>query len=116
MDPAEFLSVAARLRASPSEAERRTSVGRSYYGLYNVLRARFRTVANLQGNSRDHRRLIAHLIQSDDAGLQQVGEKLKNLRDLRNDADYEISFMIDAAQSELAYQWAREAVRILIGS
>lgn len=116
MDPADFLSVAERLRASPSEAERRTSVGRSYYGLYNVLWARFRTVANLQGTSRDHHRLIAYLTENDDARLQQVGEKLKNLRDLRNDADYEMSFTIDAAQSELAYQWSREAVRILIGS
>lgn len=116
MDPADFLSVAARLRASPSEAERRTSVGRSYYGLYNVLRARFRTVANLQGTSRDHGRLITYLTESNDARMQQVGEKLKNLRDLRNDADYEMDGPIDAAQSELAYQWAREAVRILIAS
>lgn len=116
MDPADFLSVAARLRASPSEAERRTSVGRSYYGLYNALRARFGTVANLKGNSGDHRELIKYLKKNNDARLQQVGEKLGNLRDMRNDADYGMNFTIDANQSELAYQWAREAVRILIGS
>ena len=116
MDPADFLAVAARFRASTSEVERRTSVGRSYYGLYNVLRARLRTGANLQGNSGDHRRLIVYLTQNDDARLQQVGEKLKNLRDLRNDADYEMNFTMGAAQSELAYQSAREAVRILAGS
>ena len=35
MDPVDFLSIAGMLRASAMEAERRTSVGRSYYGLYN---------------------------------------------------------------------------------
>jgi hypothetical protein len=35
---------------------------------------------------------------------------------LRNDADYEMNFTMGAAQSELAYQSAREAVRILAGS
>ena len=37
MNGADFLEVAKRLEDSPSEAERRTSIGRSYYALYNVL-------------------------------------------------------------------------------
>jgi hypothetical protein len=116
VDPADFLSVAARFRSSLLEAERRTAVGRSYYGLYNILAGQPSTAGVLQGKGSDHERLIRHLHQNGDPALQKVCEKLKKLRTLRNRADYEMDGPIDAAHSELAYQWAREAVRILAGS
>lgn len=98
------------------EAERRTAVGRSYYGLYNILKSRLATAGVFQGKGSDHERLVRYLHQNENPALQKVCEKLKKLRTLRNRADYEMDGPIDAAQSELAYQWAREAVKILAGS
>ena len=86
-------------------------MGRSYYGLYNILGAQFRTKANLQGKPSDHGRLIRYLSQSEDPELQRAGEKLKNLRALRNDADYRMDLTINTSQSELAYEWARQALQ-----
>jgi len=37
MDAREFLPIAERMSTSANEAERRTSIGRSYYGLFHVL-------------------------------------------------------------------------------
>jgi hypothetical protein len=110
VDPVDFLVVAGRLRASEVEAERRTSVGRSYYGLYNLLSECFRVGANLQGNGADHGRLIRYLSQSSDGALQKAGERLKNLKSLRQDADYRMNLVMGAGESELAYRLAREAL------
>src|SRR5574341_332593 len=59
MDPADFLAVADRLRSSPSEAERRTSVGRAYYALYNLLVMRLSSQGfSFQKDGGDHGRLV----------------------------------------------------------
>lgn len=110
MDPVDFLSVAAGLRTSQVEAERRTSVGRSYYAVYNILSERFRASANLQANGADHGRLVRYLSSSSHFALQKAGEKLKNLKSLRHDADYRMNLVVGAGESELAYRLASEAL------
>jgi hypothetical protein len=37
MNARDFLAVAAQFKNSENEAERRTSIGRSYYALFNVV-------------------------------------------------------------------------------
>ena len=111
MDPADFLLVAEPFQASDSEAERRTCIGRSYYGLYNLL-VGFLTSrgVSLGKGPFVHQRLVQRLEQSGHFQAQKLAERLKKLRSLRNDADYNMSLVIDASQSQMAYRWARSAV------
>lgn len=114
MDPADFLAVADRLRGSPSEAERRTSVGRAYYALYNLLVMRLSSQGfSFQKDGGDHGRLVRYLIQSENLEASKLGERLKKLRTLRNVADYEMEAAIDANRAELAYRWARTATDLI---
>ena len=47
MDPLDFLNVADSLRNSGQESERRTSVGRSYFALFNHLRLKLEPIKQM---------------------------------------------------------------------
>src|SRR5262245_12948177 len=111
MDPITFLDVAAQLQSSSSEAERRTAIGRSYYALYNVLRSTLeaQAVPFTQGVE-DHRHLTEYLLRCGHRGAARIGTTLRDLRRLRNEANYEMHTIINRQQSQLAYVQARQAV------
>jgi hypothetical protein len=112
MDAREFLLIAERFRNSGVEAERRTSAGRSYYALFNVV------VSTLAGNGvpfsetyDDHRRLISNLTNAGSTTAASVGRLLKELRTDRNRADYRLDEMFESITSELVYSRAIKALR-----
>src|SRR5438874_568743 len=111
MDPITFLDVAAQLQSSLSEAERRTAIGRSYYALYNVLRSTLeaQAVPFTQGVD-DHRRLTEYLFRCRHRAAARIGATLRDLRILRNEADYEMGITVTRQQSQFAYAQARQAV------
>ena len=111
MNGADFLDVAKRLEDSPSEAERRTSIGRSYYALYNVLVA----LLSSQGvffhrQGRDHRLLLSYLVKADHAEASLIAKTLRDLRTARNDADYRMELFVSAETSLYACRLARTEV------
>jgi hypothetical protein len=111
MDPRAFLDVANQLQTSASEAGRRTSIGRSYYALYNILRVSLESQGiPFQNSGDDHGRLVYYLTRCNNRAVARVGQALRDLRLQRNNADYEMSSAIDANQSQLAYQQAKRAV------
>lgn len=111
MNPADFLRVADQFQASASEAERRTSIGRSYYAVYNVL-FRFLSAQGVpfENGGGDHWRLVYYLTNCHHRQAGRIGAALRDLRNLRTDADYRMNLVIDVHQSQLAYQQARSAV------
>jgi len=111
MDPADFLNVADQFQASPFEAERRTSVGRSYYALYNVLFAFLSSRGVLfENGGRDHWWLVYYLTNCPHRQAARIGAALRDLRILRIDADYHMNVAINPPQSQLAYRQAGNAV------
>jgi hypothetical protein len=111
MDPREFLPIAERYMVSNSQAERRTSVGRSYYALFHVLlgalSARgviFRQVPE------DHYTLISYLARSGNKTAASVSSVLRDLRQERNRADYSLSDPFDLRISEFVYKKAIKAL------
>lgn len=111
MDPRDFLAVAERFKASPSEAERRTSVGRSYCGLFNViitaLASRgvvFRQIPE------DHYTLVSYLAKSGHRTAASVGAVLKDLRGERNRADYDMRAAVDLNASRFMHRKATTAL------
>ena len=111
MNGADFLKVATRLKNSPSEAERRTSIGRSYYALYNVLV----TLLSSRGvffhrQGRDHRLLLSYLVKANHAEASVIAKTLRDLRAARNDADYRMELFVSAETSLYACRLARTEV------
>jgi hypothetical protein len=111
MDPASFLEIAGRFQASPSEAERRTSIGRSYYALYNVLLGTLSSQGVIFGRvGTDHGDLVHYLIKCGNREAARIGEALRDLRLSRNESDYNMNLVVNVAQSKLAYGKAKSAV------
>src|SRR5205823_5479310 len=96
---------------SESEAERRTSIGRSYYALFNVLVSKLSDKGVMFAQTPDdHYKLISYLGKAGNRTAGLVGAVLKDLRLDRNQADYEMKIVIDARKSDLLYQKATKAM------
>lgn len=108
MDPTDFLVVAQNLHPSASEAERRTSISRLYYALYNLIHEALSSVGvSLSRNAEDHRLLVYYLTHCrPPAPAAGVGLALNSLRTARNIADYDMRVTVDPKQSEFAYKRA----------
>jgi len=111
VDPVAFLTIAERFQASNSEAERRTSVGRSYYALYNLLFGSFASRGiHFEARGNDHGRLVYYLTQCGYPQASAIGMTLRDLRNYRNEADYRMNTTVDSGQSQLVYGKAKGAV------
>jgi hypothetical protein len=111
MDPLDFLVIADRYKRSDKEAERRTSIGRSYYGLYNFLVGVLSSKGVIfRETPEDHQMLISYLIKAGHARAAQAGQAVKDMRKYRNDADYRMSPAINASMSEFVYKKAVAAI------
>jgi len=111
MNPIEFLNVANRLHDSPDEAERRTSISRSYYAAYHILFQAL-SVKNVRfgGTADDHGRLARYLADSGDSRAQNISAHLNTLRYSRVDADYRMNKPIERMHSQLSYLLADKAI------
>lgn len=111
MDARDFFAVAEKLRSSGIEAERRTSIGRSYYGLFHVLLAALSTRGVIFSETPDdHYKLISYLTKGKNRTAASVGNKLKDLRLQRNSADYRLKEVCSTGTSEFVYQKAKKAL------
>jgi hypothetical protein len=114
VDPAAFLNIAEQFQASDSEAERRTSIGRSYYALYNILCGSLASQGvYFTHRGGDHGLLVYYLTQCGHPQAADIGATLRDLRNYRNNADYYMNAMIDIHQSRLVYEKVRGAVDTL---
>lgn len=95
MDPEEFIAVALRLAASQREADRRTAVGRAYFGAFHVAR-RFLTDCGLHFSRKEmygaeiHTKVRYCLGRSGSIDGLNAGSNLLILRKQRNAADYDL--------------------------
>jgi len=88
MDPLDFLKVADNLKDSSDEAERRTSVSRAYYAVFNCIKSYLvqnRIPFFLSG---EHGQLIRYLFNSGVKEMEQLSRMIDDLRTDRNEADY----------------------------
>ena len=111
MDPLDFLGVAERLCLSASEAERRTSIGRSYYALYNLLLASLSSQGvHFENAPGDHARLVYYLLSCADREAALIGAAVRDLRGKRNNADYKMGITVEINDSEFAHKKAARAI------
>lgn len=92
MDPREFLDLARALyEDSPGEAAFRTSVGRSYYALHNLIVMFLEKNEMHMGRAGAKHKTAVLMLQ--EAGIPEISEVATELSDLlveRNMADYEL--------------------------
>lgn len=113
MEPLDFLNVADRLCDSDAESDRRTSVGRSYFALFNYIRTKLEGIARLPTDEEAHRAVVYYLQQANSRELGSIGQSLRDLRVSRNVADYELGSVVSRDVSRIALGKARRAVRKL---
>lgn len=91
MQGRDFLSVASRLCRSGSEADRRTSVSRAYYGLFNQIKAELlkKDIA-IERTANGHEQLYRFLRNCGDATGHKIAGTLSSLRTIRDEADYDL--------------------------
>ena len=110
MDPLDFLKVARNLHESEDESERRTSIGRSYFALFNYVRQTVESVRNVPKDEDAHRVVPDYLDKTRNKDLKSIGQTLRFLRKSRNTADYELMAAIEPAVSRVALARATRAV------
>ena len=108
MNPSDFLTVASNLYSSSYEADMRTSVGRSYYALYNLVHETLSQLGvRFNNRGEDHGLLVYYLTDCRPAGAAAtVREVLKDLRTERNRADYDMTATVNNRNSEFVYKKA----------
>lgn len=111
MDFRDFVLLAEALASGASEAEWRTAISRAYYGAFHVGCDFLREIGfAVPKADRAHAYAILRLSNSGDADLNQAGQRLSELRTLRNRADYEGRRRFESADAEQAVEASHEII------
>lgn len=109
----DFINLAIKLSNSRVEAELRTAVSRAYYGAFHVAKELLEQCGiGLPRGVSPHDKVCFCLSNSADEDARRAGDKLNNLRRIRNDADYELAADQFASQRNVQRQ-VRNATEIV---
>jgi len=119
MRPAQFFETAQDLLlARKREADRRSCISRAYYGVYlmfsdeilnTIPRTLLQTASLCRGKDHiAHERLPMVLRSSNDAKLQEFGDKLEHLRVARVSADYRLKYIVTQENAANVFESASE--------
>lgn len=105
--PSEFIELANALCQSPqaatSESTNRTVVSRSYYGAFLIAREHS---GKAQKGPAIHQEVIDHFLNSNI--MRSVGNRLSDLRRMRNEADYDLKKKTSAHDAKRSLRLARD--------
>lgn len=91
MNAKDFLEVAKKLQSSEVEAERRTAISRAYYAAFNYVKGFLKNEnIAIPKDASGHKKAYHYLLNSGLSEARKLADDLDNLRDVRNDADYEL--------------------------
>ena len=102
----------ARTTFAPEEACCRAAISRAYYAVYGVARTRAREQEGLQlqATGDAHQRVIAHYFQRPSPLHRAIDDNLRQLRSVRNRADYDDQLDRPVARAEFAVRRAQQVV------
>jgi uncharacterized protein (UPF0332 family) len=113
VDPTDFLKTAALLRNKKDEAHLRTSIGRSYYAALLYFRERLKSKGlekTIQPNQSAHAFVIDCLQFSEVSEGQKAAIYLKNLQQVRENADYRLDMVLTNNDVDDAIKNARTVI------
>ena len=112
MDAQDFLKIAKKLLRYNSEANWRTSIGRSYYGIFNYLKHECRLVdLSISKGSSGHAELQRYF---HNCGINEgidIGSKIGDLYSQRIIADYELDDKVEEKTAKLMFVKAQDIAR-----
>lgn len=112
MDAKDFLKIAKRLLRYNNEASRRTSIGRSYYGIFNYLKQECYLLGfSIQKGSAGHGQLKNYLHNCEVNEGVDIGSKIGDLYSQRLIADYELGEEVKEQTASLIFEKAEDIVR-----
>jgi uncharacterized protein (UPF0332 family) len=92
MDPLDFIKTANNLKNSREESDRRSSVSRAYYAVFNYVKLYLESCGiNIPKDSSAHIKIPIYLKNSGLQNAKQVGKSVGDLKDNRIDADYKMN-------------------------
>ena len=110
----DFLTLASCLVAGADEASWRTAVSRAYYAAFHVARQLMNDLGfTVPYADRAHGYLWLRLQNSGEPSVVQAGADLKDLRGLRNKADYDLSFSLRSPFARTQYSTAESIILAL---
>jgi uncharacterized protein (UPF0332 family) len=112
MDPEAFATVAAAIAKGGTPAHSRTAVGRAYYSVFNNALVLLHPEVRFAKVKDKHSRLIQYLGNCSDILMQRVSSQLSELKDKRNQADYEMA-SDDAVENQQTVELHVETARRL---
>jgi uncharacterized protein (UPF0332 family) len=90
MAPGDYIALATRLAAGPTEAEWRTAVSRAYYAAFHAARQLLSDLGfTIPRAESAHQYLILRLSNCGEPPIRTAAADLDHLRRLRNRADYD---------------------------
>jgi hypothetical protein len=114
MNGRDFLPLAIRLAAGPTEADWRTAVDRAYYAAFHAARDLLASLRfAVPQSERAHAYLYVRLYNSGDAQVRQAAVDLHVLRAHRNGADYEPQRPFRRSWAPNDIQLAGQVIRVL---
>jgi uncharacterized protein (UPF0332 family) len=114
MDAREFLTVADKLVAGTTEADWRTAASRLYYATFHVARDLLRELGFVVPRAdRAHSYVNLRLANCGHAQTAWAGTYLSNLRQARNEADYDLGRRCDQSFVLGLAPVARQVIQVL---
>ena len=87
----DFLTFAKTLYKSEDEAARRSAVSRAYYALFHEVKSIVDSVGiRVDREAHEHKRMARYFKEAGIPKAKQIGQGLEDLREIRNDADYDL--------------------------
>jgi uncharacterized protein (UPF0332 family) len=114
MNPTDFLETADLLKKKNHQGHLRTSIGRSYYATFLYFRERLKSkglVKTIRPNNEAHSFVIDCLQFSQINEGTKAGRYLKDLQQVREDADYNLDIVLDPNDAKDALDRALNAIK-----
>jgi len=112
MDAKDFLKIAKKLLRYNSEANWRTSIGRSYYAIFNYLKQECQTLnLPILGSSKGHNQLKSYLLGCEIDEVIDIGSKIGDLYSQRIIADYRLEEVVEEKTAKLMFEKAQDITK-----
>jgi uncharacterized protein (UPF0332 family) len=114
MDETGFLELADELSTGSRQADWRSAVSRAYYAAFHKARSTLRQGGfRVPDGEQAHGYLWLRLSNSGHPDVVNAGDDLKNLRRIRNWADYDFDRSLDDAKAIVRVQVATDIIQLL---
>lgn len=105
MEPSEFLETAKNLLAGHREGDWRSGASRAYYAAFLTFRKLFqerlaRELARVNQKKPSHKWVIRVLRACSDPEVKRLGDMLRDLKEERQNADYELGITVSRQRAE----------------